>query len=99
MVHTSPVPCDFTLVLAGNIEDVDHLHPALRSRIRGYGYEIYTHDSMVDTEENQWLIARLVAQEVRRDGKIPHCSAAGVQAVIEAARLRCDQPAHGQKRS
>ena len=92
MVHTSPVPCDFTLVLAGNIEDVDHLHPALRSRIRGYGYEIYTHDSMVDTEENQWLIARLVAQEVRRDGKIPHCSAAGVQAVIEAARLRCDQP-------
>jgi Lon-like ATP-dependent protease len=92
MVHTSPVPCDFTLVLAGNIEDVDHLHPALRSRIRGYGYEIYTHERMVDTEENRWLIARLVAQEVRRDGKIPHCSAAGVQAVIEAARQRCEQP-------
>jgi Lon-like ATP-dependent protease len=92
MVHTSPVPCDFTLVLAGNIEDLEHLHPALRSRIRGYGYEIYTHESMADTEENQWLIARLVAQEVRRDGKIPHCSAAGVRAVIEAARQRCGQP-------
>ncbi len=92
MVHTSPVPCDFTLVLAGNIEDLEHLHPALRSRIRGYGYEIYTHESMADTEENQWLIARLVAQEVRRDGKIPHCSAAGVHAMTEAARQRCDQP-------
>ncbi|ETX06697.1 sigma 54-interacting transcriptional regulator [Candidatus Entotheonella palauensis] len=92
MVHTSPVPCDFTLVLAGNIEDLEHLHPALRSRIRGYGYEIYTHESMADTEENQWLMARLVAQEVRRDGKIPHSSAAGVQAVVEAARQRCGQP-------
>ena len=92
MVHTSPVPCDFTLVLAGNIEDLEHLHPALRSRIRGYGYEIYTHESMADTEANQWLIARLVAQEVRRDGKIPHGSAASVQAVIDAARQRCDQP-------
>lgn len=92
MVHTSPVPCDFTLVLAGNIEDLEHLHPALRSRLRGYGYEIYTHEHMADTAENQWLIARLVAQEVRRDGKIPHCSAAGVQAVIDAARQRSSRP-------
>ncbi len=91
MVHTSPVPCDFTLVLAGNIEDLEHLHPALRSRIRGYGYEIYTHEHMADAEANQWLIARLVAQEVRRDGKIPPCSAAGVEAVLEAARQRGGQ--------
>ena len=92
MVHTSPAPCDFTLVLAGNIEDLEQIHPALRSRIRGYGYEIYTHECMADTDDNQWLIARLVAQEVRRDGKIPHCSAAGVQAVIEAARQRGGEP-------
>ncbi len=92
MVHTSPVPCDFSLVLAGNIEDLAHLHPALRSRIRGYGYEIYTHETMADTAENQWLVARLVAQEVQRDGKIPHCTAAGVEAVVEAARQRSEQP-------
>jgi Lon-like ATP-dependent protease len=92
MVHTTPAPCDFTLVLAGNIEDLEHLHPALRSRIRGYGYEIYTHESMEDTLGNQWLIARLMAQEVRRDGKIPHGSAEGVQAVIEAARQRSGHP-------
>jgi Lon-like ATP-dependent protease len=92
MVHTDPVPCDFTLVLAGNIEDLQDIHPALRSRIRGYGYEIYTHAVMDDTEDNRWLLARLVAQEVRRDGKIPHCSAEGVRAVIEAARQRAGQP-------
>jgi ATP-dependent Lon protease len=92
MVCTEPVPCDFTLVLAGNVEDLQHIHPALRSRIRGYGYEIYTHAAMEDTEDNHWLLARLVAQEVRRDGKIPHCSAAGVAAVIDAARQRAAQP-------
>ena len=92
MVHTEPVPCDFVLVLAGNIEDLPHIHPALRSRIRGYGYEIYTHDVMADTPANCWLITRLVAQEIRRDGKIPPSSAAGVDAVIDAARQRSGQP-------
>jgi Lon-like ATP-dependent protease len=92
MVQTDAVPCDFVLVLAGNIEDLEKIHPALRSRIRGYGYEIYTHAVMDDTAHNQWLLARLVAQEVRRDGKIPHFSAAGVQAVIEAARCRAGTP-------
>lgn len=92
MVHTDPVPCAFILVLAGNIEDLAHIHPALRSRIRGYGYEIYTHAHMDDTVSNQGLIARLVAQEIRRDSKIPHCSAAGVAAVIDTARQQAGEP-------
>ena len=41
MVRTEPVPCDFVLVAAGNFETIKHMHPALRSRISGYGYEIY----------------------------------------------------------
>jgi Lon-like ATP-dependent protease len=92
MVKTDPVPCAFVLVLAGNIADLDTMHPALRSRIRGAGYEIYTHTVMDDTAENQWLLARLVAQEVRRDGKIAHFSAAAVQAVLEAARQWAEHP-------
>lgn len=92
MVRTDPVPCAFTLVLAGNVADLAHIHPALRSRIRGSGYEIYTRSVMEDTEDNRWLIARLVAQEVRRDGKIPHFRAAAVEAVIDAARQRAAQP-------
>ncbi len=92
MVRTDPVPCDFVLVLAGNAADLEKIHPALRSRIRGYGYEVYTRSVMDDTPENRWLLTRLVAQEVRRDGKIPHFSAAGVQAVLEAASQRAGQP-------
>src|SRR3989344_2105283 len=41
MVRTEPVPCSFVLVAAGNMESMRHMHPALRSRIRGYGYEVY----------------------------------------------------------
>jgi Lon-like ATP-dependent protease len=91
MVRTDPVPCDFVLVLAGNIADLEKIHPALRSRIRGYGYEVYTRSMMDDTPENRWLLTRLVAQEVRRDGKIPHFSAPGVQAVLAAAGQRAGQ--------
>ena len=49
MVRTAPCPCDFVLIAAGNMETVAQMHPALRSRIRGYGYEIYMNDTMPDT--------------------------------------------------
>jgi len=75
MVRTEPVPCDFILIAAGNIETIKNMHPALRSRIRGYGYEVYMKDSMKDTPENRKKIARFVAQEVAKEkGKIPHFS-------------------------
>jgi Lon-like ATP-dependent protease len=47
---------------------------------------------MDDTAEHRWLVTRLVAQEIQRDGKIPPCSAAGVEAVIAAARQRAAAP-------
>src|SRR3989344_7042905 len=46
MVRTEPVPCDFVLVAAGNLESIKNMHPALRSRIRGYGYEVYMNETM-----------------------------------------------------
>lgn len=88
MVRTEPVPCDFVLVVAGNLQDVEKMHPALRSRIRGYGYEIYTKIMMNDTEENRFKIAQFVAQEVRRDGKIPHFAENAVDEIIEEARRK-----------
>jgi len=69
MVRTSPVPTDFVLVAAGNLETLKHMHPALRSRIRGYGYEIYMNDVMDDTFENRTRIVQFIAQEVRNDKK------------------------------
>ncbi len=86
MVRTEPVPCNFILVAAGNIETLQHMHPALRSRIRGYGYEVYMKDTMPDTPENRLKIARFVAQEVVKDKRIPHFTKAAVDQIVEEAR-------------
>ena len=48
------------------------MHPALRSRIRGYGYEVFMNKDMPDTPENRDKLVQFVAQEVKQDGKIPH---------------------------
>jgi Lon-like ATP-dependent protease len=88
IVRTEPVPCDFVLVAAGNVIDLRNMHPALRSRIRGYGYEIYVEDTMPDTEENRKKLVQFVAQEVTKDGKIPHFEKDAVEEVIEDARKK-----------
>ncbi len=94
MVRTEPVPCTFIMVAAGNIETVKHMHPALRSRIRGYGYEIYMKESMPDTVESRMKIAQFVAQEVRKDGKIPHFSKEAVDEILFQARKRANRKGH-----
>jgi len=94
MVRTEPVPCDFVLVAAGNVETITHMHPALRSRIRGYGYEIYMNDTIKDTPENRKNIAKFIAQEVVKDKKIPHFTKAAVLVMIQEARKRANRKGH-----
>lgn len=91
MVRTDPVPCDFVLIAAGNLPTVDNMHPALRSRIRGYGYEVYMDEVMPDTLENRNKIVRFVAQEVAKDGRIPHFTKKAVEEVIREFRRRANK--------
>ena len=88
MVKTEPVPCDFVLVAAGNFDALYGMHPALRSRIRGYGYEVYMKDTMDDTAENRRKLVRFVAQEVVKDGKIPHLDREAVAEIVKEAKRR-----------
>ncbi len=88
LVRTTPAPADFILVIAGNWEDLKKMHPALRSRIRGYGYEIVVNEDMDDTPENRKKLVQFVAQEVRRDGKIPHFTKEAVEIIILEAKNR-----------
>src|SRR6266545_865179 len=88
MVKTEAVPCDFILVAAGNLDAVQGMHPALRSRIRGYGYEIYMKSTMPDTEENRLKLVRFVAQEVSKDRKIPHFDRTAVLEILREAQRR-----------
>ncbi|AEK72402.1 ATP-dependent protease Lon [Thermococcus sp. 4557] len=94
MVRTEPVPCDFVLVAAGNLDTVDKMHPALRSRIRGYGYEVYMRTTMPDTLENRKKLVQFVAQEVIRDGKIPHFTREAVEEIVREAQKRAGRKGH-----
>jgi Lon-like ATP-dependent protease len=94
MVKTEPVPCDFVLAAAGNLPTISAMNPALRSRIRGYGYEVYMDDTVPDTVENEGLFVRFIAQEIAKDGKIPHFNSEAIHAILIEARKRAGRKGH-----
>ncbi|MFW6144864.1 MAG: ATP-dependent protease LonB [Candidatus Natronoplasma sp.] len=103
MVQSEPVPTDFILVAAGNLDSIygardeqgrvhGGMHPALRSRIRGYGYEVYVNDTMDDTHRNRMKLIRFIAQEIKKDDKkIPHFSKSAIGEVIREAQRRANK--------
>lgn len=88
MVRSQAVPCDFVLVASGNIQVLEGMHIAMRSRIRGYGYEVFMKDNMPDTKENRKKLIQFVAQEVKNDGRIPHFSPEALDEIIREAKRR-----------
>lgn len=88
MVQSEPIPTDFIMVAAGNMDAIENMHPALRDRIRGYGYEVYMDDTIDDTPENRRKYARFVSQEVERDGDISHFEKEAIEEVILEAKRR-----------
>lgn len=92
LTKTEPVPCDFILIAAGNLDAIQGMHPALRSRIRGYGYEVYVNSEMPDTARNRRRLIRFIAQEVIRDmgtsREIPHFDKSAVAIILREAQRR-----------
>ncbi|MEC8816405.1 MAG: ATP-dependent protease LonB, partial [Candidatus Thermoplasmatota archaeon] len=92
LTKTEPVPCDFILIAAGNLDAIQGMHPALRSRIRGYGYEVYVNSEMPDTSRNRRRLIRFIAQEVLRDQdtvrEIPHFDKSAVAIILREAQRR-----------
>ena len=94
LTKTEAVPCDFILVAAGNLDAVQHMHPALRSRIRGYGYEVYVNSTMRDTARNRRRLIRFIAQEVRNEqnkktgNPIPHFDRSAVEVILRESQRR-----------
>ena len=94
MTKTEPVPCDFVLVAAGNLDAIKGMHPALRSRIRGYGYEVYMNSTIPDSQENREKLVRFIAQEVAKDEKIGHFSREAIGEIIHEAQRRSGRQLH-----
>ncbi len=88
VVRVDDVPCDFVLVAASNINDLPHILPPLHSRIVGNGYEVLLDTHMPDTFDNREKLCQFIAQEIKRDGKIPHASYKAVEAIILEAKRR-----------
>jgi len=94
MVQTEPVPCDFVMIAAGNLDAMENMHPALRSRIKGYGYEVYMDDTIEDTPEMRRKYARFIAQEVEKDGRLPDFAEGAMEEVILEAQRRAGRKEH-----
>ena len=94
LTKSEPVPTDFILIAAGNLDSIQNMHPALRSRIRGYGYEVYVNTDMNDTERNRRRLIRFIAQEVKNElskdtGRaIPHFDKGAMSLVLKEAQRR-----------
>ena len=94
LTKSEPVPTDFILIAAGNLDSIQNMHPALRSRIRGYGYEVYVNTDMPDTERNRRRLIRFIAQEVRNELKkssgkaIPHFDKGSIALILKEAQRR-----------
>ena len=95
-VRVNDVPCDFVLFASCNIENLKNILPPLRSRIRGYGYEIMLDSWIKKDQEVVNDFVRFMSQTVKEDGKIPHLTVKAIEHVLEVAEevaLRLD----GQK--
>jgi Lon-like ATP-dependent protease len=76
------------------MDAMENMHPALRDRVKGYGYEVYMEDTIDDTPEMRRRYARFVAQEVEKDGRLPHFGPDAVREVILEAKRRAGRKDH-----
>ena len=94
-VKVDNVPCDFVLVAACNMQDLQNILSPLRSRIIGNGYEVLVDTAMPDTSHNRAKYAQFVAQEIAMDGHIPNASIDAVEEIILEGKRRAK--ADGQR--
>ncbi|MFH1785894.1 MAG: ATP-binding protein [Candidatus Micrarchaeota archaeon] len=85
-VRVEGMPCEFIFVGACNINDLKSIVPPLRSRIRGDGYEVLMNAYMEDNKENEDKLLQFIAQEIIKDGKIPHADKKAVGLIVEEGR-------------
>ena len=92
-VRVDNVPCDFILFASCNAENLVNILAPLRSRIRGYGYEVMLASWIEKSPKISDDIVRFVSQTVEEDGRIPHLTVESVERVLDIAEeiaLRLD---------
>lgn len=90
-VRVDGVPSDFLLVAAVNFNDVQGILAPLRSRILGNGYEVLMNTHMPDTDENRLKLVQFLAQEIVRDGRIPHADGGAISEMLAFAQKKAKE--------
>ncbi|WP_456375370.1 ATP-dependent protease LonB [Methanocaldococcus sp.] len=67
-VETNPIPCDFILIMSGNMDDVYNLRAPLLDRI---DYKIVLKNKMDNTLENRDKILQFIVQEIKNNNLNP----------------------------
>ena len=76
------------------LDALQGMHPALRSRIRGYGYEVFVNSEMPDTARNRRRVIRFIAQEVANEMNkksgvpIPHFDRSSIAVLLRESQRR-----------
>jgi lon-related putative ATP-dependent protease len=84
-VRVDDIPCDFILFASCNVENLVNILSPIRSRIRGYGYEVMLASWTEKSPKTTNGIVRFVSQTVEEDGRIPHLTAESVRIVLDVA--------------
>jgi predicted ATP-dependent protease len=84
-VRVDDVPCDFILFASCNIENLVNILAPLRSRIRGYGYEVMLDSWIEKSGKTCDDMVRFVSQTVEEDGRIPHMTVESLKLVLDIA--------------
>jgi ATP-dependent Lon protease len=90
-VRVDGVPSQFILVASVNFNDVQNILAPLRSRMLGNGYEVLMNAHMPDTEENRLRLVQFFAQEIVRDGRIPHADPGAIDELLSFARRKAKE--------
>lgn len=93
-VRVDKVPCNFILVAACNINDLQYILSPLRSRIVGSGYEVLMDTTIPDNTENRGKYIQFITQEIIADGKIPHMELSACQLIADEGRRRAKEIDH-----
>ena len=86
-VSTEPVPALVFLVVAGNLDSVCQIHPALMDRIYGYGKIVRMKNDMPNSVENRRKLVQFISQEAGRF-KLPPVSREACIEIINEARKK-----------
>lgn len=89
-VRVDDVPCNFILVGACNVQDLDKLLSPLRSRVMGEGYEVLVETTMDVNDRNTGLMIQFMAQEIEMDGRIPHADKGAIDEILKESTRRAE---------